>query len=332
MKRVLFFGLLVGLLTAGTGCGLFQAVFCGHAVLGGCGCGCCGDECDDCCGPACAPLSPSSRRLHAAPSRVADCDDGCGCGCARPCHSVGCRSCSPCGDSCCDPCADPCGNGCYARPWYRGPLSCVFAMFTPNCWCGPSCGERYWGDFYSDPPDCWDPCDHCGNYAGRGCHNCGGSHPGPSHGYVDDGSAMADGAELAPQAERERALPQDRLPRPQGRQAGFAVSNPREITRNHSHPRSTSRRAHSPAARARLLPGRCLEARLFDVALLRLLRWPRRSSARTGRGQLCCDADRRRVASRSREVPDCDRRRESPAGRRVQVGRSTAAARDPARH
>jgi hypothetical protein len=198
VKRVLLFGLLVGLLAAGAGCGVNQS-YCCHPC-GGCGgCGCCGDECGGCCGSGCAPCAP-----HRAV--VAGCDDGCGCGCTKPCGAVGCRTCSPCspcGDCCCDPCADPCGNCCYARPWYRGPLSCLFALFTPNCWCGPSCGQRYWGDFYSDPPDCCDPCDRCGNYAGCGCHNCGGSYPGHvSGGYGNGGSPMSDGAEFNPQTER----------------------------------------------------------------------------------------------------------------------------------
>jgi hypothetical protein len=201
VKRVLLFGLLAGMLTAGTGCGLYQAVFCYHPC-GGCGPGCCGDSCNDCCGsacePACRPVRPACAPHRAV---VADCDDGCDCGCAKPCHKVGCRSCSSCGDSCCDPCADPCGDGC-CRPWYRGPLSCLFALFTPNCWCGPSCGERYWGDFYSDPPDCSDPCDDGGNYTGRGCHNCGGAQHGHARGYVDDGEPVADEGVLTPQAER----------------------------------------------------------------------------------------------------------------------------------
>lgn len=66
-----------------------------------------------------------------------------------------------------------------------------------GCWWGPSCGQRYWGDFYSDPPDCSDPCDCHGNYTGGGnswsggyasgytggytggsCRNCGGGHGG----------------------------------------------------------------------------------------------------------------------------------------------------------
>jgi hypothetical protein len=91
-------------------------------------------------------------------------------------------------------------------------------LFTPNSWCGPSCGERYWGDFYSDPPDCWDPCDHCGNYTGGGCHNCGGSsHPAHAQrGYIDDGAPVADGMDLAPQADRtnpgQKPTPAQRKP------------------------------------------------------------------------------------------------------------------------
>jgi hypothetical protein len=79
---------------------------------------------------------------------------------------------APCGDCCeesCDDCGDePCGRACGRccdRP-ACGPLTFIFSIFRANTWCGPSCGERYWGDFYSDPP-CDDPCDRCGNYAGR---------------------------------------------------------------------------------------------------------------------------------------------------------------------
>jgi hypothetical protein len=52
----------------------------------------------------------------------------------------------------------------------------VFALLFGGYWCGPSCGERYWGDFYSDSPDCWDPCDGSGNYTGGRCRNCGGGY------------------------------------------------------------------------------------------------------------------------------------------------------------
>ena len=54
MKRILLFAFLAGMLTAGSGCGLCQSVFCYHPC-GGCGCGGCGNECDDCCAPACRP-------------------------------------------------------------------------------------------------------------------------------------------------------------------------------------------------------------------------------------------------------------------------------------
>lgn len=133
-------GLLGGLLLASTGC-------CG-ARYGTCGsCGPMGpnlgvEPCDEGCGPTCGPSCGPVRRPLVGSRRVAVCDD---CGC------------DPCG---CNPCG---GRG---RCWYRGPLSCVFALFTPGFWCGPNCGGRYWGDFYSDPPNCQDPCDCYGNYAG----------------------------------------------------------------------------------------------------------------------------------------------------------------------
>jgi hypothetical protein len=81
-------------------------------------------------------------------------------------------------------------------------LSCLFALFMPNTWCGPSCGERYWGDFYTDPPDCEDPCDNSGNYSGGGCHHCGGSPHGHARNYVDNGESVVQEGELTPQADR----------------------------------------------------------------------------------------------------------------------------------
>lgn len=195
MKRILFLALFAGTLAANSGCGLYQTVFYGSPCGGYAGSV---NECDEGCGPVgCSTSRPARRAV------VADCGDGCGGGCERRCSKVGCRTCAPCDEGGCDPCADPCGNGCYARPWYRGPLSCVFALFTPPTWCGPNCGERYWGDFYSDPPACSDPCDRCGNYAGHGggCRSCGG-RAAPRGGYVDEGTPMGDDGELTPRAER----------------------------------------------------------------------------------------------------------------------------------
>jgi hypothetical protein len=204
VKRILLFGLLLGMMTASTGCGLFQAIFCYQPCpsCNGCGPCACGDSCDDGCGPACGPARrPIRGPTFSAPRRavVADCDDGCGCdvGCGRPCRRANCGS--------CDPCSDPCGSGTCGRTWHRGPLSCLFALLAPCTWCGPSCGERYWGDFYSDPPDVEDPCDCYGNYSGGGCRSCGGS-PAHAHGYatgeMDYGMSMGQEGELVPQSDR----------------------------------------------------------------------------------------------------------------------------------
>jgi hypothetical protein len=65
-------------------------------------------------------------------------------------------------------------------------LTFVFSIFKANTWCGPSCGERYWGDFYSDPPECHDPCDTCGNYVGRSSYR--GGEWGSVGGYSTGGT------------------------------------------------------------------------------------------------------------------------------------------------
>jgi hypothetical protein len=171
VKRLILFGLLGGLLATNTGCGLFQAIFCYRpcATRGDCGEGVCGNPCNEGCGPACGPRRPL---YPARPMRASgDCDCGCGDVIGRPCRRAACASCGACDEPCGDSC-DCGGCGTCGRPWHRGPLSCVFALFTPCSWWGGGCGQRYWGDFYSDPPDCWDPCDGYGNYSGGG-HSAG---------------------------------------------------------------------------------------------------------------------------------------------------------------
>lgn len=34
-------------------------------------------------------------------------------------------------------------------------------------WCGPSCGEVYWNEWFSHPPDCCDPCSDGACFQGR---------------------------------------------------------------------------------------------------------------------------------------------------------------------
>ncbi len=75
-----------------------------------------------------------------------------------------------CGVAECDPC-DPCGPCYYGEYSPFGPLAAVFRIFRPITWMGPSCGERYWGGYLSDPPDCCDPCDSYGNYTGMHVRN-----------------------------------------------------------------------------------------------------------------------------------------------------------------
>lgn len=84
---------------------------------------------------------------------------------------------APCEPAYCEECGAPvCRRGCGV---IRGPLSAVFALLrlgTYRCYgigenCS-GCGERYWGDWYGDPPECCDPCDQFGNFTGGGCGRC----------------------------------------------------------------------------------------------------------------------------------------------------------------
>ncbi len=108
------------------------------------------------------------------------CDAGCDtCGptCAGDCVSA----CDPCGDPCAEPCGDACCDAscgpCDGCGQPCGPLSWLFGIFSWG-YCGSGCGECYWSDFHSEPPDCCDPCDRCGNWTGggyyAGCGQCGG--------------------------------------------------------------------------------------------------------------------------------------------------------------
>jgi hypothetical protein len=57
--------------------------------------------------------------------------------------------------------------------------------------CDSGCGERYWGEC-SEPVDCHDPCDRCGNYVGR-------TYATPAPGYVKAGYRTPTYAQRAPQ-------------------------------------------------------------------------------------------------------------------------------------
>jgi hypothetical protein len=115
------------------------------ALLAGAGC-CCQPLCGDACGgPACGPA----------------CNTCCLC---LPKPIVWNGACNDCGPGPCESCAD-CPTDCGILPWLRRSKVC-----------GKGCGEVYWGEWISDPPDCCDPCDPCyGCYTGPndGCCNLG---------------------------------------------------------------------------------------------------------------------------------------------------------------
>lgn len=114
------------------------------ALLAGVGC-CCQPLCaDPCGGPACGPACNTCFCLP------------------KPIIWDG--SCNDCGPGPCESCAD-CSGDCGILPLLRRSKVC-----------GKGCGEVYWGEWISDPPDCCDPCDQCyGVYTGPndGCCNLG---------------------------------------------------------------------------------------------------------------------------------------------------------------
>src|SRR5262245_20621057 len=73
---------------------------------------------------------------------------GCG-GCCSPYPMVWNGCCNECSHAPHVSCADCCGE-CGIIPY-----------LTRHKSCGQGCGEIYWGEWYSDPPDCCDPCDQC---------------------------------------------------------------------------------------------------------------------------------------------------------------------------
>jgi len=124
------------------------------------------------CGPPYGPVGPACGPVCDAP-----CPDACG----DPCCGV-----DACGDPCggVDVCGDPCGAGGPLR-WTGGILRATFRFLGFGYPCN-GCGEMYWSDFHSEPPDCWDPCDACGNWTGPGATGQMDYTTGP---YPSDGYA-----------------------------------------------------------------------------------------------------------------------------------------------
>lgn len=109
--------------------------------------------------------------------------------------------CGGCGQESCECCAPRCPET-YVE--CVGPLSWFFAMLHPEKYYG-GCGEIYWGDFHSYPPDCTDPCNRCGKWTGQcncnawtGCNvcgQCGASYGEPCQSCQSCGSGGEGGGE-----------------------------------------------------------------------------------------------------------------------------------------
>lgn len=107
-----------------------------------------------------------------------------GCVCRGPCGVIRdpLGACEPdCGHTCMPalnydrvwrggPCNDCGPGGCGTGSYYRcGLLPMLRAHLHGTATCGRGCGEVYWGEWVSDPPDCCDPCNSCGDWQGRQC-------------------------------------------------------------------------------------------------------------------------------------------------------------------
>jgi hypothetical protein len=140
--------------------------------------------------------------------------------CSAPCDDS-------CGDCCDEPCGRPCGRGACGDRTACGPLTLIFSIFKCNTWRGPSCGERYWGDFYSDPPECGDPCDNCGNYTGRATY---GDDFGSVRGYSGGGGGGC------PNCNKHRAFDDQPIPR-----EGRVISQSTRVSRQPSPTRPAAK-------------------------------------------------------------------------------------------
>jgi len=100
-------------------------------------------------GPGCGPIV----------SNCGDCHGVCGGGAVQGYGYGGCDS------GCCSPCSNR-GYGCVScLDYMMAPFSLLNQMFV----CSGGCGDIYWDEWISDPPDCCDPCDPCANWNGTGC-------------------------------------------------------------------------------------------------------------------------------------------------------------------
>jgi len=157
-----------GAYCAGGGCGL-EACGCGHCGEPTCGGGACG-------------LSPS------APCDTGGCEQG-DCGACHLCQRRGVPRLKGCNYT---------GYGCGWRTW--NPIGWLFSCHPKDNWCS-GCGDAYYGDYISEPPDCCDPCDCFGNWTGSRApfahpYDPWGNNPWGSNAWGNDAPVAGPGADL----------------------------------------------------------------------------------------------------------------------------------------
>ena len=67
-------------------------------------------------------------------------------------------------------CGGACGAAACGGPGVchdcRGLKNLLYPLISPRLACGAGCGQVYWNEWASDPPDCCDPCGPSGCYVG----------------------------------------------------------------------------------------------------------------------------------------------------------------------
>jgi hypothetical protein len=146
----------------------------------------CGDTCSTTCGETCGDecVEPAPCCQTRGGRGLLDRSVGCegnrrGRRSRGDCDQCGDASCGGdcCGETSCDECG---GRGCsrcrnhffslWGRGDCRGRRDRSWAWHGDGCngHCGRmGCGEVYWCDWISSPPECCDPCDDCGNWIGH---------------------------------------------------------------------------------------------------------------------------------------------------------------------
>lgn len=158
-------------------------------------------------------------------------DCGCGGGPAPVAYADG--GCDSCGG--CDECGSCGGCGgcchCHCNP-LMVPLKVLdWVAHLGCCGCSSGCGERYWGEC-SEPVDCHDPCDQCGNWTGRGCSTCRSGYANGNFSYAKANSPNRTYAQRSPAPRGTYAQRSPQAQRPTYAQRPTPVQRPAYVQRS----------------------------------------------------------------------------------------------------